>query len=97
MGSVVARYRNSIPNIEEIHAQITPSSEHKKISTEQSTESIDSENKINLTPGAPSSRRISACCLHELKLMDIGPLPYDHSLIEEERQREIEKKLKNDI
>ncbi|ETN68972.1 hypothetical protein RB195_025930 [Necator americanus] len=39
-----------------------------------------------------NNRRVSACYLTELKLMDIGPLPRDQAVLEEEREREKEKR-----
>ncbi|RCN46174.1 hypothetical protein ANCCAN_07833 [Ancylostoma caninum] len=41
---------------------------------------------------APNTRRVSACYLTELKLMDLGPLPRDQAALEEEREREKEKR-----
>ncbi|XGW32464.1 hypothetical protein V3C99_017200 [Haemonchus contortus] len=33
-----------------------------------------------------------ACYLTELKLMDVGPLPHDQAVVEEQRERELEKR-----
>ncbi|KAJ1349490.1 hypothetical protein KIN20_005068 [Parelaphostrongylus tenuis] len=40
----------------------------------------------------PVNRQISTCYLNELKLMDIGPLPRDQAVLEQQRRREREKR-----
>ncbi|WKY17008.1 hypothetical protein Q1695_001543 [Nippostrongylus brasiliensis] len=57
---------------------------------------VETPNQTGLrAPGlavGPLNRRVSNCHLHELKLMDIGPLPHDQAVLEEEREREKEKR-----
>ncbi|VDM75745.1 unnamed protein product [Strongylus vulgaris] len=45
----------------------------------------------------PSQRRVSACYLTEMKLMDIGPLPRDQAALEAMREREKEKQKSLDV
>ncbi|KAK6032832.1 hypothetical protein OSTOST_00958, partial [Ostertagia ostertagi] len=73
-----------LPPIRHVPMQHRPSNE---LSTVEAPESS--------TPGkieGVNTRRFSACYLTELKLMDVGPLPHDQAVVEEQRERELEKR-----
>uniref|UniRef100_A0A1I7X4N7 Uncharacterized protein n=1 Tax=Heterorhabditis bacteriophora TaxID=37862 RepID=A0A1I7X4N7_HETBA len=55
------------------------------------TEDPDCPSGSNLVPEG-MNRKISGCYLNELKLMDLGPMPRDQAVLEEEREKEQEKK-----
>ncbi|XGW32463.1 hypothetical protein V3C99_017200 [Haemonchus contortus] len=74
-----------LPPIRHVPMQHRPSME---LSTVEAPDAIGLGN----TDGANNIRRFSACYLTELKLMDVGPLPHDQAVVEEQRERELEKR-----
>ncbi|KAK5982995.1 hypothetical protein GCK32_000605 [Trichostrongylus colubriformis] len=70
-----------LPPIRHVPMQHRPSNELSTVEAPGATTKIEGAN----------SRRVSACYLTEMKLMDVGPLPHDQAVIDEQRERELEK------
>ncbi|VDK53853.1 unnamed protein product [Cylicostephanus goldi] len=81
----------TLPPIRHVPPQHRPTTELATV------EVPDPDSSTLPAPSLSSQRRLSACYLTELKLMDIGPPPRDLEAEEEAKERERKKRLSLDV